>query len=155
MQPSVDEILVKIKVLRNGDGLPIPEYQTKDSAGMDLHSAIIENLEIKPSAKEIVPTGIALAIPPGYEAQIRPRSGLAAKHSITVLNTPGTIDSDYRGEIKVIIINHGREKYIVKRGDRIAQIIFAPIARAKIKSVSELSETTRGECGFGSTGIEK
>jgi len=155
MKHNIDQISVKMKVLTHGVDLPIPEYQTKESAGMDLHSAIIEDLEIKPSTKEIVPTGIALAIPPGYEAQIRPRSGLAAKHSITVLNTPGTIDSDYRGEIKIIIINHGREKFVVKRGDRIAQVIFAPIAKAKIISVSELSETTRGDRGLGSTGIKK
>ena len=155
MQASVDEISVNMEILEHGMNLPIPEYQTKESSGMDLHAAIEEDLEIKSGDKVIIPTGIALAIPQGYEAQIRPRSGLAAKHNITVLNTPGTIDSDYRGEIKAIIINHGRDKYTVKRGDRIAQIIFSPIARAKIKSVSKLSETIRGEGGFGSTGIRE
>ena len=155
MQASIDEISVNMEILEHGMNLPIPEYQTKESSGMDLHAAIEGNLEIKSGDKVIIPTGIALAIPQGYEAQIRPRSGLAAKHNVTVLNTPGTIDSDYRGEIKAIIINHGKDKYTVKRGDRIAQIIFTPIARAKIKSVSKLSETIRGEGGFGSTGIRE
>lgn len=131
-----------------------PAYETVHAAGMDLRAAIRESvlLVMEPGDIQIVPTGLALAIPEGYEAQIRPRSGLAAKHGITVLNSPGTIDPDYRGEIKVILINHGRSPFEIRRGDRIAQMVIAPVTRANLVVVDELPGSERGEGGFGSTG---
>lgn len=127
-----------------------PSYKTPGSAGMDLYATA--QVMIYPGKTQIIPTGIQMAIPQGYEGQIRPRSGLAAMHQITVLNTPGTIDSDYRGEVAVILINHGIIRRIINRGDRIAQIVFAPVVRATLYHVTTLDETTRGEGGFGSTG---
>ena len=131
----------------------MPLYQSEHAAGADLKANLSEEIEIESGEREIIPTGIRLEIPEGYEAQIRPRSGLAYKHGVTILNTPGTIDSDYRGEIKVILINLGKKKYIVKNGDRIAQMIFAPVIRANFNKKNELRKTERGEGGFGSTGI--
>ncbi len=130
-----------------------PEYQSEQAAGADLKANLNTDIEIAPGGREIIPTGIRLEIPKGYEAQIRPRSGLAFKHGITILNAPGTIDSDYRGEIKVILINLSQEKFTIKNGDRIAQIIFAPVIRANFKSKNKIGNTRRGEGGFGSTGI--
>lgn len=134
-------------------GLPLPAYATLGAAGIDLIAAITEPVELAPGRRELIPTGLKIALPPGFEAQIRPRSGLAANHGITVLNSPGTIDSDYRGEIKVLLINLGQEPMIITRGTRIAQLILAKVERLEWKPVEEMtSTTTRGEGGFGSTG---
>jgi len=141
-------MLLKIKKL-NKNAL-IPAYQTKEAAGFDLHS--IEDTVINPGERKLIGTGLAFEIEFGYEVQIRPRSGLAYKHGITVLNTPGTIDSDYRGEIKVLLINHSDEPFEIKEGERIAQAVIAPVVQAEILEVEELGETERGSGGFGSTG---
>ena len=140
---------LKIKKLKNE--AVIPSYQTKEAAGFDLHS--IEDIVLNPGERKLIATGLAFEIEYGYEVQIRPRSGLAFKHGITVLNSPGTIDSDYRGEIKILLINHSNEKFEIKKGDRIAQAVVAPVIQAEIVEVEELSETKRGEGGFGSTGV--
>jgi dUTP pyrophosphatase len=131
----------------------LPHYQTKGSSGADLKADIETDITIMPGETAIVPTGLFLQIPPGYEAQVRPRSGLAAKQGVTVLNTPGTIDADYRGEVKVILINLGKKDVRIQRGDRIAQIVFAPVVRAQFDPHREINETSRGEGGFGSTGV--
>lgn len=141
---------VRLKRLPHGEGLDLPRYATDGAAGMDVVSA--ENVQIDPSARHAVATGLSMAIPPGYEIQVRPRSGLALKHGITVPNTPGTIDSDYRGELKIILINHGAEPFEIRRGDRVAQLVLAPVTQARWDEVAELDETTRGASGFGSTG---
>ncbi len=141
---------VPLKVLPHGKGLPLPAYATAGAAGMDVVSA--EDVTIAPGARHAVATGLAMAIPEGFEIQVRPRSGLALKHAITVPNTPGTIDSDYRGELKVILINHGHEPFSIVRGDRVAQLVLAPVTQASWLEVEELDETVRGEGGFGSTG---
>ncbi|WP_284126507.1 dUTP diphosphatase [Parerythrobacter aestuarii] len=141
---------VKLKRLNNGYGLPLPEYATDGAAGMDVVSA--EDVTIKPGERHAVATGLSMAIPQGYEIQVRPRSGLALKHGITVPNTPGTIDSDYRGELKAILINHGDEPFVIHRGDRVAQLVLAPVTRAVWEEADQLDETQRGEGGFGSTG---
>ncbi|QPC99000.1 dUTP diphosphatase [Qipengyuania soli] len=141
---------VRIKRLPHGHGLDLPAYATSGAAGMDVLAA--ENVTIKPGQRHAVATGFAVAIPDGYEIQVRPRSGLALKHGITVPNTPGTIDSDYRGELKVIMINHGEEAFAIARGDRVAQLVLAPVTQAKWSEVEELDETGRGAGGFGSTG---
>ena len=146
----MSDIPVELKRLNNGHGLPLPEYATAGAAGMDVVSA--EDVTIAPGARHAVSTGLAMAIPPGYEIQVRPRSGLALKHGITVPNTPGTIDSDYRGELKAILINHGSEPFAIHRGDRVAQLVLAPVTRAAWEEVDELDETARGAGGFGSTG---
>lgn len=143
-------IPVKVKRLPHGEGLPLPAYATPGAAGMDVVSA--EDVTLAPGARHAVATGLALAIPQGYEIQVRPRSGLALKHGITVPNTPGTIDSDYRGELKVILINHGPEPFVIARGDRIAQLVLAPVVQAVWDEVEELDATARGAGGFGSTG---
>jgi dUTP pyrophosphatase len=145
---------VEFKYLDHGEGLPVPVYETEASAGMDLRAAVPdgEPLELNPGQVALVPTGFAMALPVGFEAQVRPRSGLAAKHAVTVLNTPGTIDADYRGEVKVILTNFGDEPFIVERGMRIAQMVIAPITTANWKVVEDLGETERGAGGFGSTG---
>ena len=148
--PSSNDIPVAVKRLPHAEGLDLPAYATDGAAGMDAVAA--EDVTLAPGARHAVATGLALAIPPGFEIQVRPRSGLALKHGITVPNTPGTIDSDYRGELKVILINHGHHPFEVRRGDRIAQLVLAPVTRATWLEVDELDETTRGEGGFGSTG---
>jgi len=145
-----DPIPVLVKRLPHGEGLDLPAYATDGAAGMDVVSA--EDVTIAPAARHAVATGLAVAIPPGYEIQVRPRSGLALKHGITVANAPGTIDSDYRGEVKVILINHGSDAFAIRRGDRIAQLVLAPVTRAGWLEVEHLEETARGEGGFGSTG---
>lgn len=142
---------VKVKYLEHYVG-KLLHYATDDSAGFDIRAAISDE-QWGLSKQLTIPTGLKLEIPKGYELQIRPRSGLAAKHGITVLNSPGTIDSDYRGEIKVILINHSNDVYVINNGDRIAQGVFAPIIQAQFNAVNELSETERGEGGFGSTGV--
>jgi dUTP pyrophosphatase len=143
---------VKIKRLPGGEDLPLPTYQTKDAVGMDLHAAVTEDVKLVPGVVVAVPCGIAIALPSGYEAQIRPRSGLAAKHAISLANTPGTIDPDYRGEIKVLMINLGLEPYVVTRGMRIAQMVVMPVPRVAWSVVDDLPPTPRGEGGFGHTG---
>lgn len=143
---------VNVKILENGQGLELPKYATEQSAGADLLAAIDEDVTIEPGKRAIVPTGIALALPVNFEAQVRPRSGLAAKNGVTVLNTPGTIDADYRGEVKVILANFGDEPFVVERGMRIAQVIFAPVVQAQWNVVEDLEATARGAGGFGSTG---
>jgi dUTP pyrophosphatase len=148
--PSRNEVPVRVKRLPHGEGLALPAYATDGAAGMDVVSA--EDVNLAPAGRHAVATGLALAIPEGFEIQVRPRSGLALKHGISVPNTPGTIDSDYRGELKVILINHGTEAFEVRRGDRIAQLVLAPVTRASWLAVDELDETARGEGGFGSTG---
>ena len=145
--------ILKIKKLENSQGLNLPKYETSGSAGMDLLAGIEENIIIKSHESKLIKTGIAIALEKGYEAQIRPRSGLALKNSITVLNTPGTIDCDYRGEICVILINHGKEDFIVSKGMRIAQMVISKYEQAEIVEVSDLDETLRGKGGFGSTGV--
>nr|WP_310539879.1 dUTP diphosphatase [Phenylobacterium sp.] len=143
-----------IKRLAHNSELPLPAYETADSAGMDLRAAVPEGepLVIRPGDRHAVPTGLAMAIPRGFEGQVRPRSGLALKSGVTCLNTPGTVDSDYRGEVKVILINLGAEDFTVRRGDRIAQMVIAPVIQASVAEVSDLDETARGAGGFGSTG---
>ncbi|GGF03049.1 dUTP diphosphatase [Stappia taiwanensis] len=143
---------LRVRRLPHGLDLPLPAYQSDDAAGMDLLAAVDAPLLLAPGARALVPTGIAIALPPNTEAQVRPRSGLAVKHGVTVLNTPGTIDPDYRGEIKVILINLGEAPFTVERGSRIAQMIIAPLARADLIEVDALDETLRGDNGFGSTG---
>ena len=143
-----------IKRLAHNSELPLPAYETADSAGMDLRAAVPEGepVVIRPGDRHAVPTGLAMAIPRGFEGQVRPRSGLALKSGITCLNTPGTVDSDYRGEVKVILINLGAEDFTVRRGDRIAQMVIAPVIQATVAEVADLDETVRGGGGFGSTG---
>ena len=145
------DVPVRVKRLPHGSGLELPAYATAGAAGMDVLSA--EDVTIAPGARHAVATGLAMAIPAGFEVQVRPRSGLALKHGITVPNTPGTIDSDYRGEVKVILINLGSEPFEVRRGDRVAQLVLAPVTRASWMPVDELDETARGAGGFGSTGV--
>jgi dUTP pyrophosphatase len=142
---------MQIKII-NQSGNPLPHYETPQSAGMDIRANLNESIQLKPLQRTLVPTGLFLEIPAGCEAQIRPRSGLAAKNGITVLNSPGTIDADYRGEIKVILINLSDENFTIANGDRIAQMIVAPVTQAKWNISTELSETDRGAGGFGSTG---
>lgn len=148
----MSSIQVNIKVLPNAKGLELPKYATAQSAGADLLAAIDADITIKPGERKLVPTGLALGLPANYEAQVRPRSGLALKNGITVLNTPGTIDADYRGEVSVILINLGQEDFTVTRGMRIAQMIIAPVTQAEWNTVENLDETARGAGGFGSTG---
>lgn len=145
-----DKVAVEIKRLPHGHGLDLPSYATSGAAGMDILSA--ENVTIPARGRHAVATGLSVAIPDGYEIQVRPRSGLALKHGITLANTPGTIDSDYRGELKVIVINHGEDTFVIERGDRIAQLVLTPVTLAEWDEVEELAETKRGTGGFGSTG---
>jgi dUTP pyrophosphatase len=147
-------VKVDIRQLAHGEGLALPAYQSADAAGLDLLAAVPAEtpLILAPGKYAMVPTGLSIALPRGFEAQVRPRSGLAAKHGITVLNSPGTIDADYRGEIQVILINLGSEPFIVTRGMRIAQLVVAPVARAGLTEMAALDDTTRGAGGFGSTG---
>ena len=145
-----EPVAVRIRRLVHGEGLALPAYATAGAAGMDVLSA--EEVALAPGARHAVATGLALEIPPGYEIQVRPRSGLALKHGISVPNTPGTVDSDYRGELKVILINHGAEPFAIHRGDRVAQLVLAPVVRAAWDEVEELDDTQRGSGGFGSTG---
>jgi dUTP pyrophosphatase len=144
------EILIK----RLSREVPLPKYETDGSSGLDLAAFIENNIEIKPGKSEIIPTGLAVAIPKDFEIQIRPRSGLAAKNQISVLNTPGTIDADYRGEIKVILINLSNKSFIVEKGLRIAQMVLCPVVKANLKEVESLEDTKRGSGGFGSTGVK-
>jgi len=146
--------MTEIQIKRLSNSVSIPKYETPGSSGMDIAAHIENNIKIHPGDKALISTGFSLSIPIGYEVQIRPRSGLAAKKNITVLNTPGTIDADYRGEIKVILINLGKEQFIIENGDRIAQMVVCPVVQANLKEVKELSDTKRGLGGFGSTGTK-
>jgi dUTP pyrophosphatase len=150
------EVIIQIRRVEpsRGEPLPLPTYATDGAAGLDLLADVPAPLTLEPRARALVPTGLTLAIPPGYEGQVRPRSGLALKHGLTVANAPGTIDSDYRGELGVILVNLGDQPYVIRRGDRIAQIIFAPVTRATLREVAELPPTGRGNGGFGSTGVD-
>jgi dUTP pyrophosphatase len=148
---SADPVPVRVRRLAHNADLPLPAYATAGAAGMDVVAA--EDVAIAPGARHAVATGIAMAIPHGFEIQVRPRSGLALKHGVTVPNTPGTIDSDYRGELKVILINHGDSTFVVQRGDRVAQLVLAPVTRATWLESDELDATARGVGGFGSTGV--
>ena len=145
---------VPITRLPHAEGLPLPTYETAQAAGMDLRAAVPEDepVILRPGSRFAVPTGLAFALPPGFEGQVRPRSGLAFKHGVTCLNTPGTVDADYRGEVKVILINHGEEDFTIRRGERIGQLIVAPVVQAQWQEVESLDETVRGAGGFGSTG---
>ena len=145
---------IAVTRLPHGEGLPLPAYETHGSAGMDLRAAVPEHepMVLRPGGRDLVPTGLTMALPEGFEAQVRPRSGLAAKAGVTCLNTPGTIDSDYRGEVKVILINLGPEDFVIRRGDRIAQMVIAPVVQAAWSEVESLDQTSRGAGGFGSTG---
>jgi dUTP pyrophosphatase len=147
-------VKIDIRQLPHGEGLPLPAYQSSQAAGLDLLAAVPEDapLMLAPGKHAMVPTGLAIALPAGFEAQVRPRSGLAAKHGVTVLNSPGTIDADYRGEISVILINHGEAPFEIRRGERIAQMVIAPVVQAQLVPVTNLSSTGRGSGGFGSTG---
>ena len=146
--------MIKILIKRLTKEVLLPRYETSGSSGMDLAANIDASIDLGPGKSVIVPTGLAVALPKGFEIQIRPRSGLAAKKNISVLNTPGTIDADYRGEIKVILINLGKEKFIIENGERIAQMVVCPVVQANLEEVEELSSTERGSSGFGSTGIK-
>lgn len=152
MTEKIHEIEVSLTAHEHAVGLSLPTYATAQAAGMDLTAALTEAIELSPGERALIPTGLSIALPPGYEAQIRPRSGLAIKNGVTVLNTPGTVDADYRGEIKVVLINHGQEPFTVERGMRIAQMVIARHANVKWRVVEALEETQRGAGGFGSTG---
>jgi dUTP pyrophosphatase len=148
------EVKLHIQRLPNSGGLPLPSYQSADAAGLDLVAALPEDapMTLAPSARALVPCGIAIALPPGFEGQVRPRSGLAVRHGVTVLNAPGTIDADYRGEVMVLLVNLGTEPFLVTRGMRVAQLVVAPLGRARVVETVELDATARGAGGFGSTG---
>lgn len=145
---------IQFKKLPHASDLPLPSYESEYAAGMDLRAALEESITLNPNERTLVPTGLKMAMPKGYEAQIRPRSGLAYRNGITMLNTPGTIDADYRGELKVLAVNLGEKKFVINHGDRIAQMIIAPVTQAEIHQVENLSETERGAGGFGSTGVK-
>lgn len=151
---STSEIPILVSPLPHFEGLPLPAYETAHAAGMDLRAAVAEDapITLAPGERGLVPTGLTMALPQGYEAQVRPRSGLAIKHGLTCLNTPGTIDADYRGEVKVILINLGREPFVIQRGERIAQMVIAPVTRARWEKCEALPDSERGAGGFGSTG---
>ena len=148
----METVTVSIAREPGTEDLPLPAYETLHAAGMDLRASVTETITLGPGERALIPTGIRIALPPGYEAQIRPRSGLALKHGVTMLNSPGTIDSDYRGEIRVIVVNHGQTPFLIARGDRIAQMVVAPVTRAEWRELTRLDETSRGDGGFGHTG---
>lgn len=149
---GVTQVRVALKRLPEGEGLPAPTYMSEHAAGADLCAAVHEELTLLPGARALVPTGFSIALPHGYEAQVRPRSGLALRSGVTCLNTPGTIDSDYRGHVQVVLANLGSEPIVIRRGDRIAQLVVAPVSRAAFDVVDDLPATLRGDGGFGSTG---
>jgi dUTP pyrophosphatase len=145
---------VAVEILPHGEGLPLPVRATENSAGLDLRAAIEASLILEPGARIMVPTGLKMAIPPGFEGQVRPRSGLAFRHGVTVVNAPGTIDADYRGEVCVLLINLGQEPFTLERGERIAQLVVAPVSATTLVPVDSLDATARGEGGFGSSGVK-
>ncbi|HBP19885.1 MAG TPA: dUTP diphosphatase [Planctomycetes bacterium] len=144
--------VLRVTRLEHGADLTLPRYETEFSAGLDLRAALEEPLTVAPGERVVIPTGLKIEIPAGYEGQVRPRSGLALKYGLTVLNAPGTIDADYRGEVKVLLVNVGQNAHVLERGERVAQLVIAPVTRVVLEEVAELSETERGEGGFGSTG---
>jgi len=146
-------IKIQVKRLPHGEGIELPKYMTAHAAGMDLFAAVTKDITIKSGERSLVPTGISIALPEGYEAQVRPRSGLAIKSGISVLNTPGTIDADYRGEVCVILVNHDSQPFTVKRGDRVAQMVINEVVKAQLEEVHELPDSHRGVGGFGHTGV--
>jgi dUTP pyrophosphatase len=148
----MDQVELQIRMRDDCADVPMPKYMSEHASGMDLCAAVPEPVDLAPGQRALVPAGFHMALPPGYEAQVRPRSGLAAKHGVTVANTPGTIDADYRGEVKVILINLGDQSFRVERGDRIAQMVVQPVVRARLRPVDQLPETPRGHGGFGHTG---
>jgi len=148
----MDTIIVKVKRLKNNTDLPLPSYQSDGSSGLDIHAAVDKDLTLEPGDIKLIPTGLSISLPEGYEAQIRPRSGLALKHGLGFVNAPGTIDADYRGEIGIIAINWGKKSLTIKRGERIAQMVIHAVSRAIVKEVNELDTTQRGEGGFGHSG---
>ena len=150
----MSDTLIAVRRLAHGEGLDLPAYATAHSAGMDLLAAVSEEVILQPGERRLIPTGIAIALPDGYEAQLRPRSGLALKHGITLLNAPGTVDADYRGEVGAILVNLGQQAFTVRRGDRIAQMVIAAYSRARWQAVDTLPASERGEGGFGSTGVQ-
>lgn len=145
---------IEFKKLPHAEDLPLPSYESEFAAGMDVRAAIAEPIELQPGQRKLIPTGLQMALPKGYEAQIRPRSGLAYRNGVTMLNTPGTIDADYRGELKVLAVNLGDEPFVIRHGDRLAQMVIAPVIQAEVSEVETLSETERGDGGFGSTGVK-
>jgi dUTP pyrophosphatase len=151
--PSSGRVRIALRRLPGGEGLPLPEYMSEGAAGADVCAAVDTDVTLAPGERALVPAGFTLAIPAGYEVQVRPRSGLALRHGVTLLNTPGTIDSDYRGPVGVLMINLGTEPYVVRRGERIAQLVVAPVARALFDEDAEQGETVRATGGFGSTGV--
>ena len=153
MSQPIEHVRVALLRLPHGEGLPVPQYMSEHAAGADLCAAVAEQLTLLPGARALVPTGFSIALPPGYEAQVRPRSGLAIRSGVTCLNSPGTIDADYRGEMCVVLANFGTEPFVVRRGDRIAQIVVAPVSHARFSLVDVLPPTQRGDGGFGSTGF--
>jgi dUTP diphosphatase len=150
---TTPRIKLKVKRLSGNEDMALPEYETESASGLDLRAAVKEELAVNPGEIKLVPTGIAVSIPQGYEGQVRPRSGLALRYGIGMVNSPGTIDSDYRGEIGLIVINWGRETFLIRRGDRIAQMVIAPVSKAEVIEVDDLDSTSRGEGGFGHSGI--
>lgn len=148
----MDTIDIRLMRLPHMDGIELPKFETAQAAGTDLRAALSEPVTLAPGDRKLIPTGFCMALPAGYEAQVRPRSGLALKHGITVLNSPGTIDADYRGEVGVLLINHGQDDFTVSRGDRFAQMVLAPVTQGRFEVVTELDETARGSGGYGSTG---
>ncbi|MFH1629359.1 MAG: dUTP diphosphatase [Pseudomonadota bacterium] len=144
---------VKVKPLKRHKGLPLPAYESEGSSGMDIRACVEEPVSLNPGEIRLIPTGVAVSIPPGYEGQIRPRSGLSLNHGIGMVNSPGTIDSDYRGEVGIILINWGKDPFVIRRGDRIAQMVISKVYRADILETKDLGETLRGEGGFGHSGI--
>lgn len=151
-ETTLPDPILRVKQLAEARDLPAPRYMTELAAGMDLHAAVTTPTVLAPGEFAAIPTGVSVSVPMGYEGQVRPRSGLAATHGVTTLNSPGTIDADYRGEVRVVLINHGPKPFTLNRGDRIAQLIIAPVARAQIELVEELDTTARGQGGFGHTG---
>lgn len=145
---------IEFKKLSHAEDLPLPSYESAFAAGMDIRAALEEPITLQPGDRELIPSGLKMAMPQGYEAQMRPRSGLAYRNGITMLNTPGTIDADYRGELKMLAVNLGEEAFTINHGDRIAQMVIAPVIQAEINEVKNLSETDRGDGGFGSTGVK-
>jgi dUTP pyrophosphatase len=148
-------VRVALKRLPQGEGLPLPAYMTEHAAGADLFAAVESEITLSPGERALVPTGVAIALPEGYEAQVRPRSGLAIRNGVTCLNSPGTIDADYRGHVQVVLANLGSEPFVIRRGDRVAQIVVAPVVRAAFETVDELPVTQRADGGFGSTGVAR
>lgn len=151
--PPITTVTVRIEVLPEARDLPLPEYATPGAAGLDLRAAVVEPVVLSPGERRVVPTGLKIAVPVGYEAQVRPRSGLAVHHGIALVNSPGTIDADYRGEVRVILVNLGSEPFLISRGDRIAQLVVAPVARVAWEPVEAVEPTERGQGGFGHTGL--